>query len=62
MQGYIDQRPDKDTPPQFQPPANIVFMPVDTASGTASAHEAPGAIVESFIAGTEPGGLARTPE
>ena len=59
MQAYIDTRPDKTTPPQFDTPGNIVFVPVDRASGIAEDPETPGAILESFIAGTQPGGLIR---
>jgi len=59
MQAYIDTRPDKTTPPQFDTPGNIVFVPVDRASGIAEDPESPGAILESFIAGTQPGGLIR---
>src|SRR3954454_8324463 len=36
MQAYIDQRPDKDTPPQFQAPGNIVFLAVDKSTGAAA--------------------------
>ena len=60
MQAYIDQRPDKETPPQFQAPGNIVFLAVDKSSGAPAAQDTAGAITETFIAGTEPGGLART--
>src|SRR6185295_17184127 len=59
MQAYIDSRPDKTSPPQFDPPGTIVFVPVDRASGVATDAEAPGAILESFISGTQPGGLIR---
>ena len=31
MKAYIDHRPDKDTPPDFAPPANIIFLSVDKA-------------------------------
>ena len=62
MQAYIDHRPDKDTPPEFQAPGNIVFLAVDKSTGTASGQDAPGAITDAFIAGTEPGGLGRTPQ
>ncbi|MGE0448672.1 MAG: penicillin-binding protein 1A [Vicinamibacterales bacterium] len=55
MEGYIDQRPDKDTPPRFQAPANIVFQPVDNTTG----HGGP--VVEAFIAGTEPLAFSREP-
>jgi penicillin-binding protein 1A len=54
MKAYIDGRPDKDTPPEFQAPGNIVFLAVDKATGAASTDQTPGAIRETFIAGTEP--------
>ena len=58
MQAYIDRHPDKDTPPAFAAPGNIVFLAVDKA-GTVVPQEAPGAITDAFIAGTEPGSFAR---
>ena len=33
MKAYIDGRPDKDQRPEFQAPGNIVFLPVDKATG-----------------------------
>ena len=33
MRGYIDGRPDKDDPPDFDVPGNIVFLPVDKSNG-----------------------------
>jgi hypothetical protein len=44
-------------------PGNIVFLPVDKASGAVLPPEAPGAISEAFIAGTQPGAnsFARQP-
>jgi penicillin-binding protein 1A len=59
MQGYIDGRDDKDDPPTFQAPGDIVFMPVDPKTGAPVAPATPGAIDEAFIAGTQPGGLSR---
>jgi penicillin-binding protein 1A len=59
MQEYIDARPDRETPPKFEAPGNIVFLPVDRASGVVTDAESPGAITEAFIAGTQPGGLRR---
>lgn len=59
MQAYIAQRPDKATPPQFQAPGNIVFMPVENAVGTSPPGVA-APINEAFIAGTEPGSLTLT--
>ena len=62
MQAYIDQRPDKDTPPNFQPPGNIVFLAVDKSTGAATTQESPGAITDAFIAGTEPGSSMTRPQ
>lgn len=59
MQAYINGRDDKDDPPDFQAPGNIVFLPVDQKTGAVVAPATPGAINEAFIAGTEPGGLSR---
>jgi penicillin-binding protein 1A len=59
MRAYIDGRPDKDNPPEFQMPGNIVFVPVDTATGVVAEPGASNAINEAFIAGTQPGGLVR---
>ena len=61
MKAYIDGRPDKDSPPEFEAPGNIVFLPVDRATGGVVDAEVPGAITETFIAGTQPGGLSRLP-
>ena len=59
MKAYIDGRPDKDHPPQFEAPGNIVFLPVDHASGAVLPAGAPGAINGAFIAGTQPGNLGK---
>jgi penicillin-binding protein 1A len=59
MRAYIDRRPDRETPPQFEAPGNIVFLPVDRATGGLGDPGAPGSITEAFIAGTQPGGLQR---
>jgi penicillin-binding protein 1A len=55
MRAYIDGRPDKDDPPQFAAPGNIVFLAVDKGDGTVLPAETPGAIREAFISGTQPG-------
>ncbi len=55
MKAYIDARPDKDEPPAFDPPGNIVFLQVDKATGTVLSSDAPASIHEAFIAGTQPG-------
>jgi penicillin-binding protein 1A len=61
MKGYIEGRPDKDSPPRFEAPGNIVFLSVDKGSGAALPDDTPGAISEAFISGTQPGanGFAR---
>ena len=58
MQAYIDGRPDKDDPPTFEAPGNIVFLPVDKSTGAVLPAETPDGITEAFIAGTQPGANA----
>jgi membrane carboxypeptidase/penicillin-binding protein len=55
FKSYIDRRGDRNNPPRFEPPGNIVFMAVDHATGMPVNPETPGAINEAFIAGTQPG-------
>jgi penicillin-binding protein 1A len=55
MKAYIDGRPDRDDPPQFEAPGNIVFLTVDKNNGAVLPADTPGAIQEAFIAGTQPG-------
>jgi penicillin-binding protein 1A len=55
MKAYIDSRPDKTEPPQFEAPGNIVFLAVDKLNGAVLPSEAPGSIHEAFISGTQPG-------
>jgi penicillin-binding protein 1A len=50
---------DRQEPPRFEPPGNIVFVSVDKGSGMATLDGMPGAISEAFIAGTQPGGFGR---
>jgi penicillin-binding protein 1A len=61
MKAYIDGRPDKDDPPAFEVPGNIVFLPVDKTNGALQPAGSAGAIDEAFIAGTQPGGLNHAP-
>ncbi len=56
MKAYIDARGDRKNPPAFEAPGNIVFLSVDRATGQPAPADAPGAIAEAFIAGTQPGG------
>ena len=55
MKSYIAQRPDKDNPPEFAAPGNIVFLAVDQGNGSVLPSDAPGTIREAFISGTQPG-------
>jgi penicillin-binding protein 1A len=55
MKGYIDGRPDKAEPPQFEAPGNIVFLSVQKGDGAVLPSDTPGAIREAFISGTQPG-------
>jgi len=55
MKAYIARYGDRQNPPAFEPPGNMVFMTVDRATGAPVEPEWPGAIVETFIAGTQPG-------
>jgi penicillin-binding protein 1A len=58
MKMYIDSRADKDDPPDFEAPGNIVFLAVNQATGTVQPAETPGSIHEAFISGTQPAGNA----
>jgi penicillin-binding protein 1A len=53
IQAYIETR-DQKNPPQFVAPGNIVFVPVNAASGEVAGEGVTG-IDEAFIAGTQPG-------
>jgi penicillin-binding protein 1A len=55
MKDYIDKYGDRTSPPVFDPPGNIVFVPIDKNSGAPVQPETPGALIEAFIAGTQPG-------
>ena len=52
MRAYIDTRTEV---PEFVEPANIVYLFVDRRTGMVTTPSSPGAIRETFIAGTEPG-------
>jgi penicillin-binding protein 1A len=53
MRSYIQARGDRANPPQFEPPGNIVFLPVDRNTGEPVAEGGSG-ITEAFISGTQP--------
>ncbi len=53
MREWLADR-DRENAPEFEPPGNIVFMPVDRDTGQPVESGAPGAITEAFITGTQP--------
>jgi penicillin-binding protein 1A len=57
MKAYLDlYHPDraKDERPRFDPPGNIIFMPVDRHTGEPTSADAEGSVNEAFISGTQP--------
>jgi penicillin-binding protein 1A len=57
MKEYLDlYHPDrvKGEKPKFEPPGNIVFMPVDRFTGEPTVADADGVVTEAFISGTQP--------
>jgi penicillin-binding protein 1A len=59
MRAYIETR-DPKNPPEFVPPGNIVFLPVNASNG-ALAGEGETGISEAFISGTQPGSAIPIP-
>jgi penicillin-binding protein 1A len=57
MKAYIEKRGDRQNPPVFDAPGNIVFISVDRVTGQPLSADAQGALSEAFIAGTQPGGI-----
>ena len=54
MKAYIELYGDRENPPTFDSPGNIVFMPVDRMTGEPTAAGAEGSVNEAFISGTQP--------
>ncbi|MFA5909465.1 MAG: PBP1A family penicillin-binding protein [Vicinamibacterales bacterium] len=54
MKDYLDLYADRQHPPTFDPPGNIVFMTVDRDTGEATGDANARAITEAFISGTQP--------
>jgi penicillin-binding protein 1A len=54
MKGYIDLYGNRDNPPSFDPPGNIVFVPVDEKTGDFANEGSTHVINEAFITGTQP--------
>lgn len=61
MNAYLDSRPDRDDPPRFEPPDNIVFLLIDRGTGELATPETEEAIMETFIMGTQPTGFGAEP-
>ena len=53
VKAYLEGR-DRDHPPAFEAPGNIVFVPVDRHTGQPVDEGTPQAITEAFITGTQP--------
>jgi penicillin-binding protein 1A len=58
MKAYVAARSEA---PTFVAPENIVFLSVDRATGTVVPSHTAGSITETFIAGTQPGGIDPEP-
>jgi penicillin-binding protein 1A len=54
MKTYIELRGNREQPPTFEPPGNIVFMVVDRNTGEPVVDGRDGAITEAFLSGTQP--------
>ena len=57
MKMHITRDGDRQNPPAFEAPGNIVFLPVDRATGQPLPGDSPNSINEAFISGTQPGGM-----
>ncbi len=54
MKVYIELYGDRENPPKFESPGNIVFMPVDRNTGEPATAESVSVQNEAFISGTQP--------
>lgn len=54
MRAYIDLYGNREAPPKFESPGNIVFMTVDRNTGEPVSADAESAVNEAFISGTQP--------
>jgi penicillin-binding protein 1A len=54
MKEYIALYGDREHMPTFDPPGNIVFMPIDRMTGEPTTAGAEGSVNEAFISGTQP--------
>lgn len=54
MRAYIELYGNRENPPAFEPPGNIVFMTVDRNTGEPVSGESESVVNEAFISGTQP--------
>jgi penicillin-binding protein 1A len=54
MREYLELRGDRENPPEFEPPGNIVFMTVDRTTGEPVLEGSANVVTEAFLAGTQP--------
>jgi penicillin-binding protein 1A len=54
MRDYLNLYANRESPPSFEPPGNIVFMNVDRSSGEPATDGSPNTVSEAFISGTQP--------
>jgi penicillin-binding protein 1A len=54
MKAYIDLYGDRENPPKFDSPGNIVFMTVNRETGEPVAGDGEGTVNEAFLSGTQP--------
>jgi penicillin-binding protein 1A len=54
MKAYIELYGNRELPPTFDPPGNIVFMTIDRDSGQPAPTGSDRSITEAFISGTQP--------
>jgi len=54
MKVYLDLYADRENPPRFESPGNIIFMPVDRNTGEPATGSTESVVNEAFISGTQP--------
>jgi penicillin-binding protein 1A len=54
MKVYIEMYGNRENPPKFESPGNIVFMPVDRLTGEPASATSGSVVNEAFISGTQP--------
>jgi penicillin-binding protein 1A len=54
MKVYIELYGDRQNPPKFEPPGNIIFMPVNRNTGEPASSDSDSVVNEAFISGTQP--------